>query len=319
MSNILVIGSFMMDLVAKTPRAPREGETIIGHSFSEFTGGKGANQAVAAAKLGSNVIMLGKVGEDGFGDAQINSLKSAGVATDYIIKDSGDSTGVGFVTLEGNGKNRIIIIPGANMLLKPLDIIKNEELIKSSDIIILQLEIPLETVYASIDIAYEYGKTIVLNPAPAAKINSEYLRKVSYFIPNEIEVKDFTGIDVVDKESAKIAAAKLLELGCSNVLITMGDKGVYFLNIKNEEYFVKGINVAAVDTTAAGDAFVGAFVFGLEKGLDHCDCLRLANASAALSVTRMGAQPSLPYLDEVKKFMNDNKIKAEGALLKRTI
>lgn len=311
MIKILVIGSFMMDLVAKTPRAPREGETIIGHSFSQFTGGKGANQAVAAAKLGSNVTMLGKVGEDSFGDSQINSLKSAGVNTEYVIKDNSDSTGVGFVTLEDNGKNRIIIIPGVNMLLKPSDIIRNEKLIKLSDIIILQLEIPLETVYTAIDIAYEYSKTIIFNPAPAAKINNEYLKKVSYFIPNEIEAKDFTGIDIINKESAKIAAAKLLKMGCQNIVITMGDKGVYFLNIKDEEYFVEGINVNVIDTTAAGDAFVGAFAFGLGQDLDHYDCLRLANASAALSVTRMGAQPSLPYLNEVRKFMSDRKIKIE--------
>lgn len=310
MERILVIGSFMMDLVAKTTRAPREGETIIGHSFSQFTGGKGANQAVAAAKLGSHVTMLGKVGKDSFGDAQIKSLKSAGVNTEYIIKDDGDSTGVGFVTLEDNGKNRIIIIPGANMLLKPTDVTNNEELIKSSDIIILQLEVPLETVYASIDLAYKYNKTIILNPAPSADINNEYLTKVSYFIPNEIETRDFTDIEVVDKESAKTAANKLLDLGCSNVLITMGHRGVYFKN-NNEEYFVEAIKVNPVDTTAAGDAFVGAFAFGLVQELNHYDCIRLANASAALSVTRMGAQPSLPSLNEVKEFLSDKKINIE--------
>jgi len=254
--------------------------------------------------------MLGKVGKDSFGDAQIKSLKSAGVNTEYIIKDDGDSTGVGFVTLEDNGKNRIIIIPGANMLLKPSDVTNHEELIKSSDIIILQLEVPLETVYKSIDIAYKYNKTIILNPAPSANINNEYLKKVSYFIPNEVEAKDFTDVDVIDKESAEIAATKLIDLGCSNVLITMGDKGVYFKN-NNEEYFVEAIKVNPVDTTAAGDAFVGAFAFGLVQELNHYDCIRLANASAALSVTRMGAQPSLPSLNEVKEFLSDKKINIE--------
>lgn len=308
MSQILVIGSFMMDLVAKTPKAPREGETIIGHSFSQFTGGKGANQAVAAARLGAKVSMVGKVGVDSFGDAQIESLKLSNVNTQHILRDGGASTGVGFITLEASGKNRIIIIPGANMLLTPEDIIQKENLIKESTTIILQLEVPLETVYTSIDIANKYNKTVVLNPAPSAKIDNEYLKKVTYFIPNEIEVRDFTGIDVIDKDSARVAATILLKRGCQNVLITLGDKGVYFLNQQGEEYLVKSISVDAVDTTAAGDAFIGAFVFGLQKGFDHWDCLKFANATAALAVTRMGAQPSLPNLGEVYEFMNDKGI-----------
>lgn len=312
MSKILVIGSFMMDLVAKTSRAPREGETIIGYSFSQFTGGKGANQAVASARLGAEVSILGKVGIDSFGDEQIKSLNLSHVNTQYILRDDRASTGVGFITLEADGKNRIIIIPGANMLLGPDDIINKEDLIKKSNFLILQLEIPLETVYKSIDIAYKYNRTIILNPAPSAKIDNEYLKKVTYFIPNEVEVKDFTGIDVMDRASAKLAAKKLLKLGCQNVLITLGDKGVYFLNTNNEEHFVKGIEVNAVDTTAAGDAFIGAFVFALQRGLGHLDCLKFANASAALSVTRMGAQPSLPNLDEVKKFMKDKEADMRG-------
>lgn len=309
--KILVIGSFMMDLVVKTPRAPMEGETIIGHSFSQFTGGKGANQGVAAAKLGANVTMFGKIGIDSFGEAQIQSLKEVGIDTSYIIKDSRESTGIGFVTLEDNGKNRIIIIPGANMLFTSEEVKKNEKLIYESDIIILQFEIPMETIYTAIDLGYKFNKTVILNPAPFTSINNEYLAKVDYLILNEIETKDFTGMVVNDKESARVAGEELLKMGCKNVAITMGEKGVLFLNEK-ECFYVNGISVDAVDTTAAGDEFIGAFAYGLSKGFNHEQCVKFANVAAAISVTRMGAQPSLPDIHEVKKFIIDNSIDVGG-------
>ncbi|MDI6600648.1 MAG: ribokinase [Thermoanaerobacteraceae bacterium] len=309
--KILVIGSFMMDLVARTPRAPLEGETIIGHSFSQFTGGKGANQAVAAARLGADVTMLGKVGEDSFGDAQIWSLKAAGINTNYIMRDSSASSGVGFITLEDNGKNRIIIIPGVNMLFTPTELDNKEGLISDADIIILQFEIPMETVCRAIDLGHKFNKTVILNPAPSARIDKNYLAKLDYLILNEIETRDFTGVSVVDDKSADVAGHKLLDMGCKNVVITMGDKGVLFLNNK-EEYYVESIKVNAVDTTAAGDEFIGAFAYGLGNGFNHEQCTRFANAAAAISVTRMGAQPSLPIIDEVKKFITDNDIDVGG-------
>lgn len=309
--RILVIGSFMMDLVARTPRAPLEGETIIGHSFSQFTGGKGANQAVAAARLGSDVTMFGKVGQDSFGDAQIQSLKAAGINTEYIMRDSNAATGVGFITLEDNGKNRIIIIPGVNMLFKPEDLIREQDLISDSDIIILQFEIPMETVCEAIDLGRKFNKTLILNPAPSAGIDKEYLSKLDYIILNEIEAKDFTGINVVDEAGANTAALKLLNMGCKNVVITMGDKGVLFLNNK-ERYFVDSLKVNAVDTTAAGDEFIGAFAYGLGRGFNYEQCVKFANAAAAISVTKMGAQPSLPLIDEVKKFIVENNIDVGG-------
>lgn len=309
--KILVIGSFMMDLVVRTPRAPLEGETIIGHSFSQFTGGKGANQAVAAANLGADVTILGKVGNDSYGDAQIKSLKGVGINTNYIMRDSNASTGIGFITLEDNGKNRIIIIPGANMLFKPEEVKKNKELISDSDIIILQFEIPMETVYAAIDLGYKFNKTIILNTAPSARIDKYYLAKVDYLILNEIETRDFTGVNIVDDKSANTAGHKLLDMGCKNVVITMGDKDVLFLN-NRESFYVNSIKVKVVDTTAAGDEFIGAFAYGLSRRFTHEQCTKFANAAAAISVTKIGAQPSLPKLNEVKKFIIDNNIDMGG-------
>lgn len=308
MNKILVVGSFMMDLVARTPRAPQEGETIKGNSFGQFTGGKGANQAVSAARLcGGNVTMLGKVGEDSFGNAQIESLKKSGICTDYIIKDGRASTGVGFITVEETGKNRIIIISGANLLFTPEELENNKKMVEESDIVILQFEIPMETNYKAIDLAYEYGKAVILNPAPSAKFDTSYFKKVTYFIPNEHEAKDFTGITITDINSARESASKLLAMGCKNVLITMGDKGVFFLNEK-EEYFVESHKVKAVDTTAAGDEFIGAFAYGICSGFGHEKAIKFANIAAAISVTRMGAQPSLPTLKEVQEFIAKNNI-----------
>lgn len=302
MSKILVIGSFMMDLVTRTPRAPKEGETIKGLSFSQFTGGKGANQAVAAAKLGGDVTMIGMIGADSFGEAQIQSLKSAGINTAYISRTEKASTGIGFITLEESGKNRIIIVPGANLLYTPEELYKNKSLISDADIIVLQFEIPMDTTYKSLELCCELGKTVILNPAPSEKIEPDYLKRVTYLILNEVEAKDFTGINIIDRDSAKKAAEKLLEQGCRNVIITMGCNGVFFLN-SNEEYYVESFKVDAVDTTAAGDGFIGAFTYGLQNKHSHKECIEFANAAAALSVTRMGAQPSLPYLSEVKEFL----------------
>lgn len=306
MKKILVIGSFMMDLVAQTPRAPIEGETIIGTSFSQFTGGKGANQAVAAARLGADVTMVGKLGEDSFGKSHIESLKREGINHDYVLFDDVESSGVGHITLEENGNNRIIVIPGANLKLSPKEVEGLEKNIKNSDIIILQLEIPFETVYKTIELAHKHGKTIILNPAPAAKLKEEFVKLVDYIVPNESEASLLTGIKVNSIESAKKAAQNLLKLGCNNVIITLGEKGVLLVN-NNEEIFQESFKVKPVDTTAAGDSFIGAFAYSLANGLESKKSLEFACAVGALTVTKIGAQPSLPKLTEVEMFMKENK------------
>lgn len=306
MKKILVVGSFMMDLVALTPRAPIEGETIVGKSFHQFTGGKGANQAVAAARLGADVTMIGKLGKDSFGQAHIESLKREGINYDYVLFDDVESSGVGNITLEENGNNRIIVIPGANLKLTPEDIEAFEEQIKTSDIIILQLEISFDTIYKTIELAHKHGKTIILNPAPAAKLDENFVKLVDYIVPNESEASILTGIKVNSIDTAREAAKSLLHLGCRNVILTLGEKGALLIN-DHEEISQESYKVKPVDTTAAGDSFIGAFAYSLANGVEHKKALEVACAVGALTVTKMGAQPSLPRLAEVEKFLEENK------------
>lgn len=305
MRKILVVGSFMMDLVVVTPRAPMEGETIIGKSFHQFTGGKGANQAVAAARLGGDVTMIGKLGKDAFGKAHVDSLKNEGINYECVLFDDIESSGIGNITLEENGNNRIIVVPGANLKLTPKDIDELKEKIQNSDIIILQLEIAFETVYKVIELAHKYGKIIILNPAPAAKFDQNFIKLVDYIVPNETEACILTGIKVINIDSAREAAKGLLNLGCKNVIITLGEKGVLFVN-KDEEIFQGSYKVTPIDSTAAGDSFIGAFAYSLANGFELKKALKLSCAVGALTVTRMGSQPSLPKLKEVNEFMKQN-------------
>lgn len=305
MKKILVVGSFMTDLVAKAPRVPMEGETIIGDSFNVFTGGKGANQAVSAARLGGKVSMIGKLGMDNFASLHIDSMKKENIDYSAVLYDDKTSTGVGSITLEENGNNRIIIIPGANLKLTPEEIIRFENIIKENDIIILQLEIPLETVYKTIELARKNKKIIIFNPAPATNLNYEFIKMVDYIVPNETEAYLLTGIEVKTIEDAEEAAKKLLKTGCKNVIITLGAKGVLLVN-EDENIFVDAFKVKAVDTTAAGDSFIGGFAYSLALEKEHREALRFSNAVAALTVTKMGAQPSLPKINEVEEFFISN-------------
>ncbi|WP_449621150.1 ribokinase [Robertmurraya sp. Marseille-Q9965] len=302
MKKILVIGSFMTDLVVQTPKVPVEGETIIGSTFNRFTGGKGANQAVAAARLGGDVTMIGKLGEDDFGREHIDALKAENVNHQSVIYDSQSNTGVGNIVIDQNGNNRIVVIPGANLRLTEKDIASFENVIIDSDIVVLQLEIPMETVYKSIELAHKHGKTIILNPAPAQPIKSIYIDKVDYFIPNETEASLLTNIEVSSLETAEKAAETLLMQGYKNVIITLGSKGVLFKN-SSEMKYVKAHTVKAVDTTAAGDSFIGSFAYGLSNEMSVEQSLNLAVAASALTVTKLGAQPSLPKIDDVNELL----------------
>ncbi len=302
MKKILVIGSFMTDLVVQTPKVPVESETIIGSTFNRFTGGKGANQAVAAARLGGDVTMIGKLGEDDFGREHIDALKAENVNHQSVIYDSQSNTGVGNIVIDQNGNNRIVVIPGANLRLTEKDIASFENVIIDSDIVVLQLEIPMETVYKSIELAHKHGKTIILNPAPAQPIKSIYIDKVDYFIPNETEASLLTNIEVSSLETAEKAAETLLMQGYKNVIITLGSKGVLFKN-SSEMKCVKAHTVKAVDTTAAGDSFIGSFAYGLSNEMSVEQSLNLAVAASALTVTKLGAQPSLPKIDDVNELL----------------
>lgn len=307
MKKILVIGSFMTDLVVKSDRFTEEGETIIGKSFGQFTGGKGANQAVAAARLGGNVEMLGELGKDSFGKDQIKSLDDNNIRHDHVLFTNEASSGIGNPQLDASGHNRIVVVPGANYKFEPKDLDKLEDVIRTTDIIILQLEIPLETVYEAIKLGHKYNKEIILNPAPAAELDPKIAPMVTYMTPNEHEAQLITGIKTDTDAGVKEAANELLRQGYKNVLITLGEKGSYFKNA-DTELNIPAFKVKAVDTTAAGDSYIGAFAYGLANESSVEDSLHYAAATAAIAVTKMGAQPSLPTKKEVDEFLAKHNV-----------
>ena len=311
--KILVVGSFMMDLISKTSKVPNEGETITGQSFSTASGGKGANQAVQAALLGADITMVGKVGEDVFGSQMIASLSAAGVNVEHVIKDKNFASGVGNITLEikegQKTKNRILILPGANMGLTVEDVEFLKDEISNFDMVILQHEIPVEVNAAVVDFAYAKGIPVMLNSAPSRPINDDILVKIAYISPNEHEAADLTGLKIsvdskgVDLDSVKAVTNALLNKGVKNVIITLGSNGVVLAN-KNKFIYQPCIDVVEViDPTAAGDSFVGAFCTGICSGMTEESAIEFASYAATLTVSRLGAQPSLPSYKEVTELM----------------
>ena len=290
-AKILVVGSFMMDLAVRTPRVPENGETIIGTSFNRFPGGKGANQAVAAARLGGAVTMAGKVGSDDFGDEFLSVLASEGINTAYILRDSQAATGVGFITLDHAGNNRIVVVPGANLRYSVQDLAQIESLIKDSDILIMQLEMDMSVIEHAVELAGRYQVPVILNPAPARALNDELLRGVTYLTPNETEAEILTGVKVTSIDRAKEAAEALLEKGVKTVVLTLAEKGALVASNAGATH-VSGFSVQPVDTVAAGDAFNGAFAVAISKGKSLVEACRFANAVGAIAVTRPGAIPS---------------------------
>jgi ribokinase len=291
-----------MDLVVRAPHMPVPGETVIGSDFRTIPGGKGANQAVAAARLGAEVTMIGRVGDDDFGRAQLRNLGELGIDTTYMIVDPEDATGIALITLDASGQNSIVLAPGANMRLTKEDINAARGAIVQSDVLVLQLESPLEVVAYAIDMAHAEEGKVILNPAPARPLPTETLARLDYLIPNESETALLTGIEVADLDSAKEAAERLREEGVGTIILTLGARGA-FLTSAEESVHVPGYNVEVVDTTAAGDAFVGGLAVALAQGQNLVEAVRYANAAGALAVTRLGAQPSLPTRQEVEEFM----------------
>lgn len=315
--KILVVGSLVMDLTIRTERFPGSGETVLGRDFRTAPGGKGANQAVQAARLGADVTMVGKVGDDDFGRKLIESGKAAGIRTRYIAVDPARSSAVGAVLLEiGKGKaakNRIIVVPGANMSITPEDVAFLKDGIGSYDMVVLQHEIPLEIDELVVEYAAAKGVPVMLNPAPSAPISDKTLSRLTYISPNEHEAADLTGIPIrkegksVNQDDVKAAVDSLLAQGVANVVITMGNAGAVVAN-RNEWIYQPCIDVVEVrDPTAAGDSFVGAFTTGVCSGLDHSQALTFANYTATLTVSRIGAQPSLPTLEEVTGLLRSQK------------
>jgi len=301
-AKIAVVGSLNMDLVVRVPHMPIPGETVIGSDFRTIPGGKGANQAVAATRLGAEVTMIGRVGDDDFGRAQLRNLGELGVDTTHVIVDPEAATGIALITLDASGQNSIVLASGANMRLTREDINAAQDAIVQSDVLVLQLESPLEVVAYAIDVAHAEGVKVILNPAPAQPLAKETLAKLDYLIPNESETALLTGIEVADINSAREAAQHLRGEGVGTVILTLGERGA-FLASAEESVHIPGYEAEVVDTTAAGDAFVGGFAVAVAEGRGLVEAVRYANAAGALAVTRLGAQPSLPTRQEVEEFM----------------
>lgn len=302
MSQLVVVGSINMDLVVQAPRMPHPGETLTGYDFHTIPGGKGANQAVAAARQGAVVKMIGSVGADDFGRQQQHCLGQDRVDLSLLTIDPTHSTGVALITVDTCGQNTIVVVPGANGSVSPQQIEQAKEAIITADMLICQLEVPLAAVTRAIDIAADHHVPVLLNPAPACAIAPSVLQKVTYLIPNENEAHFLSGIAINDLEDAQHAAMQLRQFGPQTIILTLGANGA--LIAQGEEYqHVPALRVKAVDTTAAGDAFVASFAVALTEGKNLHDAVTWAMHAAALSVTKIGAQSSLPTRAEVEHFL----------------
>ena len=297
-SRIVVIGSSNTDMVVRAERLPAPGETIIGGKFFMNAGGKGANQAVAAARLGGTVSFIAKIGNDVFGKEAMALFEKEGIDCSCVSIDSESPSGVALITVNHEGENCIVVAPGANAALSPKDFESNIKLIRQADILLMQLEIPLETIAWAIDTGASEKTKIILNPAPAQIIPDRILKRVDIITPNETEAGILTGIAVTDPASAERTAKALLQKGVGSVVITMGAQGAFLMD-KNQIQLIPAPAVRAVDTTAAGDIFNGALAVGLSNGLSLTEAVKFGIRVASISVTRMGAQSSAPYLREI--------------------
>ncbi|MCP4883622.1 MAG: ribokinase [Flavobacteriales bacterium] len=297
--NILVVGSSNTDLVIQTSRFPGPGETVIGGVFNTFAGGKGANQAVAASRLGAEVSFVARIGDDDFGRQALDGYIKEGIITNHIFIDEEEPTGIASIVINSEGENSIVVAPGANKLLSKTDIESIVPLIEATEIILVQLEVPVETVTLVIQLAHKLHKKVILNPAPAVKLDHDLYPYLDVITPNESETKILLGKKVSDIKSASEAAQAFLDKGVKNVIITLGEQGAFFKN-KQEEYLVPAIKTKVIDTTAAGDTFNGALAVAMSEGKSWRDTIEFSNKAAAISVGRLGAQSSIPYRKEIE-------------------
>ena len=306
MKKVVVAGSINMDLVTVCERAPKGGETLFGKEFFQVPGGKGANQAVAIGKLGTQVTMLGKIGNDSFGKDIVASMKNSGVNTEYI-ENSASSTGIAKIIVEANGQNRILVVSGANMDVDRAYIDRHIDVINDSDILVTQLEIPIDTVEYVLKKAKEAGKITILNPAPAAQLNDEIIKNSDIIIPNESELGIITSMPTNTLKEIEAAAQKLLNMGVKELIVTLGSQGSLHLNKKGSTIH-SAYKVNAVDTTAAGDSFIGGLVKNIQD--DNLDeAIEFATKVSAITVTRKGAQISIPTIEEVENFKGEKNEK----------
>jgi ribokinase len=300
--RVLVVGSSNTDMIIRVPRIPRPGETILGVEFTMAGGGKGANQAVAAARAGGRVTLVARVGDDVFGERALAGFKADGIDTRFVLRTSGAASGVALIDVDDRGENSISVASGANALLSAADVENAAEAFAAADIVLVQLESPIETVEAAVRKAGEKGVPVILNPAPARPLDGDLLSLVSVLTPNESEAELLSGIAVRDADGVQRAAARLRARGAASVVVTLGERGAY-ASSPEFEGLVPAFKVDPVDTTAAGDVFNGALAVALAEKRTLRDALRFAQAAAAISVTRPGAQPSAPTRPEIEKII----------------
>ena len=300
MSEITVLGIFVADISFSGPKIPSIGETILGKKYNVGPGGKGCNQAIAIARLGGNTNFISKIGKDAYGELALKTLEKNKISTKNIIQDGNQQTGVAGILVDQNtGKNAINVIVGAPSSLRISEIEKQINLIKRSKIFLTQLEVPKDVTLHCLKTAKENGCITILNPAPASEISKEFYNNIDFFTPNETEAEFYTGIKITNDQEAKQAADKLLNLGIKKVIITLGEKGLFYSDGK-EEIYLKANSVKAIDTTGAGDAFNGGLAYGLSKEKPIKECLKLANKVAGISTTKLGAGDAMPFSSDIK-------------------
>jgi ribokinase len=318
MSAIVVLGSLNMDLVAALPHLPRPAETVVAERLQTFPGGKGANQAVAAARLGGNVTMVGRVGSDAFGDTLINSLRSDGVDTTRVERDATEPTGAALILVERSGQNMIAVAPGANSTVGSADVERAAACLESSSLLLLQLEVPVPAVEAAIRAARRVGARVILNAAPAFSLAPDLLRGLDLLIVNEIEASALFGQHVETRDDAAAAGGAALEIGVRAAVVTLGAAGAVLVNASGVSA-IDAIPVDAVDATAAGDAFVGAAAVALAHGANLRSAARMGAAAGAAAATHTGAQSSLPRPDDVLDLLSTDRDWAAAILDRREL
>lgn len=305
---ITVVGSIHVDYTVKLPRLPAIGETVIGLEFKKSPGGKGANQAVASARLGAETYMVGRIGRDEDGRILLENLRSNGVRVDYVKVDPESYTGIALIMVDSEGRNIIAVASGTDARVSASDVDEAEEAIRRSDILLAQLEIPLETTVYALEKAWSLGVKTILNPAPSRPLPEEVYGKIHVITPNMVELSMLTGIPVETLDEAEQAARKLIRLGVETVVVTLGERGSMIVT-GGKSVHVEAVKVKPVDTTGAGDAFNAALAVGLAEGRTLEEAVHLANAAAALKITKMGAQEGLPRRGELEEFLSKTGFK----------
>jgi len=301
-ATIVVVGSLNTDMVVCTPQLPRAGETVLGSDFRQVAGGKGANQAVAAARAGAAVAMVGCVGDDQHGREAVEGLRREGVDVSQIHRLGEAPSGVALIVVDAGGQNCIAVAPGANACVTPAMVRRAEPLLAAAEVVLVQLEVPLDAVMETATIASSHGARVILDPAPAQPLPDALWRHLALITPNVTEAAALTGREIRDQGDARAVAGVLLERGVESAIVTLGADGVLVVT-PQAQIVIGGLAVEAVDTTAAGDTFAGALAARLAEGADLVDASRFANAAAAVAVTRRGAQPSVPTRDEITRML----------------